>query len=106
MSTDVAARIIFGDSRDSFVRQNNRVRVMRAAIEGLELRFLAAVRDRATRPDSSVSHQEKQAHSRLRLSISRARQQLAEEVKMLQWLRRRHNMAVLHRQADPRHLVF
>ncbi|KAJ1735288.1 hypothetical protein LPJ61_000628 [Coemansia biformis] len=106
MSTDAAASILFGDYHESYTRQQTRVDALRAAATSLETRFLASVRDRTTRPSSSVSENERRAHDGLRRALGCARQRLADEVKLLQWLRRRHNSAVIGRRAATRYLVF
>ncbi|KAJ2716394.1 hypothetical protein H4R19_000674 [Coemansia spiralis] len=106
MSNDAAASIIFGDLRGSYTKQQTRVEVLRAATAALEMRFLASVRDRTTRPNSTVSDTERRAHDELRRSLGCARQRLADEIKLLQWLRRRHNTAVIDRRAATRYLVF
>ncbi|KAJ1721386.1 hypothetical protein LPJ53_004078 [Coemansia erecta] len=106
MSTDVAANILFGDLRSSYDKQHARVDSMRQIAEKLEMQFLASVRDRATRPGSSITENEKMYHDQLRRSLNRTRLQLADEVKLLQWLRRRHNMAVISRKARTRYLVY
>ncbi|KAJ2699353.1 hypothetical protein FB645_005348 [Coemansia sp. IMI 203386] len=106
MSTDVAANILFGDLRYSYDKQHARVDTLRSLAEKLETQFLASVRDRATRPGSSVTDEEKIYHEGLRRTLNRTRVQLADEVKLLQWLRRRHNMAVISRKARTRYLVF
>ncbi|KAJ2759735.1 hypothetical protein IWQ57_006477 [Coemansia nantahalensis] len=106
MSNDAAACILFGDLRESYIKQQTRVETLRAATAALEMRFLASVRDRTTRPDSSVSDAERHAHDQLRGSLGCARQRLADEVRLLQWLRRRHNSAILSRRAAARYLVF
>ncbi|KAJ2805798.1 hypothetical protein H4R20_001950 [Coemansia guatemalensis] len=105
MSTDVGVSIIFGGLRDAYNKQQTRVDVLRTTIKNLEIQLLVSVRDRATRSHSSVSDKERKAHDSLRSSISHARQRLADEVKMQQWLRRRHNAAVLNRKAPSRYLV-
>ncbi|KAJ2781388.1 hypothetical protein H4R18_002918 [Coemansia javaensis] len=105
MTTDVAACILFGGLRESYNNQQTRVDVMRAATSNLEARFLASVRDRTTQPSSAVSDAEKRAHDDLRRALACARQRLADEVKLLQWLRRRHNASVIGRRAATRHLV-
>ncbi|KAJ2857277.1 hypothetical protein J3B02_001110 [Coemansia erecta] len=106
MSTDVAANILFGDLRHSYDKQHARVDTLRLLAERLEVQFLASVRDRATRPGSSITDEEKVYHDELRRTLNRTRIQLADEVKLLQWLRRRHNMAVITRKARTRYLVF
>ncbi|KAJ2371624.1 hypothetical protein IW150_004509, partial [Coemansia sp. RSA 2607] len=106
MSTDVAANILFGDLRSSYDKQHARVNTMRQIAEKLEMQFLASVRDRATRPGSSITEEEKMYHDQLRRSLNRTRLQLADEVKLLQWLRRRHNLAVITRKARTSYLVY
>ncbi|KAJ2092016.1 hypothetical protein IW140_001107 [Coemansia sp. RSA 1813] len=106
MSSDVAATILFGDLRYSYEKQLTRVERLRAISSSLEAQFLASVRERATRPNSSVSDEEKKDHEGLRRLLNRARLQLSDEVRLLQWLRRRHNMAIIGRKAQSRFLVF
>ncbi|KAI8324762.1 hypothetical protein GQ54DRAFT_295929 [Martensiomyces pterosporus] len=106
MSSDVAANLLFGDLRDSYDKQQARVDILRVAAENLESQFLISVRNRATRPSSSISDEEKSSHDDLRRALNRTRLQLADEVKLLQWLRRRHNMAVIGRKARSRYLVY
>ncbi|KAJ1991859.1 hypothetical protein GGI25_003219 [Coemansia spiralis] len=106
MSTDIAASILFGNLRDSYDKQMIRVEKIRGIVDSLEARFLASVSYRATRPHSSISDEEKKSHDDLRQMLNRTRLQLADEVKLLQWLRRRHNMAVINRKAQSRYLVF
>ncbi|KAJ1773138.1 hypothetical protein LPJ74_000877 [Coemansia sp. RSA 1843] len=99
MSSDVAATILFGDLRYSYEKQLTRVERLRAISSSLEAQFLASVRERATRPNSSVSDEEKKDHEGLRRLLNRARLQLSDEVRLLQWLRRRHNMAIIEMEA-------
>ncbi|PIA14450.1 hypothetical protein COEREDRAFT_88690 [Coemansia reversa NRRL 1564] len=106
MSTDAGASIIFGGLRDAYNKQQMRVDILRTTIINLETQLLVSVRDRATRSYSSVSDRERKIHDNLRDSITYARQRLADEVKMQQWLRRRHNAAVLNRKAPSRYMVF
>ncbi|KAJ2358958.1 hypothetical protein GGF43_000462 [Coemansia sp. RSA 2618] len=106
MSTETAANIIFGDFRDSYSKQQTRVDVLRAAAGKLEAQFLVSVHDRATRRNSSVSDKERKSHDELRRLLTQTRLRLADEVKLLQWIRRRHNMAVISRKAHSRFLVF
>ncbi|KAJ2455974.1 hypothetical protein EV183_000317 [Coemansia sp. RSA 2336] len=106
MSSDVAASILFGDLRDSYAKQQVRVDILRQTTERLEARFLASVCERATKRSSSVSKEERQMHEEIRQALGRTRLQLADEVKQLQWIRRRHNMAVINRKACTRYLVF
>ncbi|KAJ2375115.1 hypothetical protein H4S02_008330 [Coemansia sp. RSA 2611] len=106
MSTDAAASIIFGDAQGSYAKQQIRVDVMKAAVRGLEAQFLASVRNHTTRRSSNISNEERELHEELRRSLGRTRLQLNDEVKLLQWIRRRHNMAVINRKAHSRYLVF
>ncbi|KAJ2556343.1 hypothetical protein EV175_002076 [Coemansia sp. RSA 1933] len=106
MSSDVAATILFGDMRYSYEKQQTRVQRLQAITGSLEAQFLASVRERATRPNSSVSEEEKKDHDGLRRLLNRARLQLSDEVRLLQWLRRRHNTAVIGRKAQTRFLVY
>ncbi|KAJ2900899.1 hypothetical protein GGI21_002825 [Coemansia aciculifera] len=106
MSTDVAANILFGDLRYSYDKQQTRVSELRVAAERLEAQFLTSVRDCATRSSKSISDKQRKSHDELRRTLDRTRLQLADETKMLQWLRRRHNMAVINRKAHSRYLVF
>ncbi|KAJ2811553.1 hypothetical protein H4S07_001993 [Coemansia furcata] len=105
MSTDVAANILFGDLRYSYDVQHARVGEMRVAAELLEAQFLTSVRECATRI-KCISAVERKSHDELRRRLDRTRMQLADEVKLLQWLRRRHNMAVINRKARNCYLVF
>ncbi|KAJ1951279.1 hypothetical protein EC988_004090 [Linderina pennispora] len=106
MSSDVAASLIFGDLRDSYDRQQARVDILRVATENLEAQFLGSVRDRTTKPNSKITDEERRCHEELRRTLNRTRLQLADEVKVLQWLRRRHNMAVIGRKARSRYLIY
>ncbi|KAJ2721257.1 hypothetical protein GGI07_004090 [Coemansia sp. Benny D115] len=106
MSSDVAATIFFGDLRDSYNKQHERVESLRMSVETLESQFLLSVRDRAMRSESSITKEEKNHHEELRRVLNRTRVQLGDEVKLLQWLRRRHNMAVISRKAHTRYMVF
>ncbi|KAJ1668035.1 hypothetical protein GGI00_001185 [Coemansia sp. RSA 2681] len=106
MSTDVAANILFGDLRYSYDKQQTRVGEMRVTAERLEAQFLTSVRDCATRSSKNISDSERKSHDELRRILDRTRLQLADEVKLLQWLRRRHNMAVINRKARNCYLVF
>ncbi|KAJ2617781.1 hypothetical protein H4S08_000161 [Coemansia sp. RSA 1365] len=106
MSTDAGASIIFGGLRDAYNKQQMRVDILRTTIINLETQLLVSVRERATRSYSSVSDRERKMHDNLRGSIAYARQRLADEVKMQQWLRRRHNAAVLSRKAPSRYMWF
>ncbi|KAJ2589711.1 hypothetical protein EV177_009189 [Coemansia sp. RSA 1804] len=106
MSSDTAATILFGDLRYSYEKQLVRVERLRAIAGSLEAQFLISVRERTTRPNSTVSAEEKKDHESLRRLLNRTRLQLSDEVRLLQWLRRRHNLAVIGRKAPSRHLVF
>ncbi|KAJ1798892.1 hypothetical protein LPJ59_002206 [Coemansia sp. RSA 2399] len=106
MSSDVAATILFGDLRCSYEKQQTRVERLRAIVGNLEAQFLGSVRERATRPNSSVSEEERKDHGDLRRLLNRAHLQLSDEVKLLQWLRRRHNMTVIGRKGQTRFLVY
>ncbi|KAJ1903815.1 hypothetical protein LPJ71_005044 [Coemansia sp. S17] len=106
MSSDVAANILFGDLRYSYDTQRTRVGELRVAAEQLEARFLTSVRDCTTRSNKSITTGERKSHDELRRTLNRTRLQLADEVKLLQWLRRRHNMAVINRKARNCYLVF
>ncbi|KAJ2759896.1 hypothetical protein H4S06_002005, partial [Coemansia sp. BCRC 34490] len=93
MSSDTAATILFGDLRYSYEKQLVRVERLRAIAGSLEAQFLISVRERTTRPNSTVSAEEKKDHESLRRLLNRTRLQLSDEVRLLQWLRRRHNYA-------------
>ncbi|KAJ2849974.1 hypothetical protein IWW36_002237 [Coemansia brasiliensis] len=100
MSTDVAASILFGDLRESYTKQQMRVDILRKAAERLEAQFLASVCERATKRSSCVSKEERQMHEEIRLALGRTRLQLADEIKLLQWIRRRHNMASMDARVE------
>ncbi|KAJ1962241.1 hypothetical protein GGI12_002760 [Dipsacomyces acuminosporus] len=106
MSLDVAAGLHFGDLRDSYDKQQARVDILRVAAENLESQFLMSVRDRAARSASCMSEEGRSNHDSIRRALNRTRLQLADEVKLLQWLRRRHNMAVISRKARNRYLIY
>ncbi|KAJ2655926.1 hypothetical protein IWW48_005286 [Coemansia sp. RSA 1200] len=80
MSSDTAATILFGDLRYSYEKQLVRVERLRAIAGSLEAQFLISVRERTTRPNSSVSVEEKKDHESLRRLLNRTRLQLSDEM--------------------------
>ncbi|KAJ1899620.1 hypothetical protein LPJ66_001993 [Kickxella alabastrina] len=105
MSTDVAAHIIFGGLRDSYEKQQVHVDSLRLSTRSLESQFLLSVRNQATRLGSIITNQERMQHDELQQALNCSRIQLASAIKMLQGLRRRHNMAVINRKARTRYLA-
>lgn len=105
MSTNTAAMILFGSQRSAYTSQQTRVKKIQEIVLAIERQFLASVRDRTTQPQS-IDAKEWKDHEEIKRKLSRAKLQLADEVKLLQWLRKRHNRAVLNCKANIRYLVF